>query len=339
MKETEKMKIRDKRLAIYLLVLSAFTAACVTLRTVALFMHFNSADGYFTKKGVITAASVVLIVAIAFIISYLVFGNAREKLITDFHTPTTYVPAGLAALSFVFLARELIAGIADSSADAAPARRTIAIIAAIAAIVSVVYFFLNEYLGSRYSEKRAFFGLAPVIFLVLYTLYLYFDVTLPINSPNKLIDQFAFVASALFFCSEVRISLGREKWRFYAVLGFAAALLSAYSSIPSLIIYFATIASDSGAVVISNSISENAVTLSIFIFSALRVAQVIFLKEDKSGSLAEAISGSQQNDTPQEEKEEEEPSDVNQISIDDIIEDEPTKENESENSNEEDPRN
>ena len=73
----------------------------------------------------------------------------------------------------------------------------------------------------------------------------------------------AYLSAALFFLYESRVSLGRAKWRPYVSFGLIAALLTAYSAIPSLIVYAVN------GYLVSNSIVESvlSLTLSFFIFS------------------------------------------------------------------------
>ena len=189
------------------------------------------------------------------------------------------------------------------------------------------------------------FGLATVILLAFYASYLYFDTTLPINSPNKIVDQMAYILSALFFLYEIRISLGRECWHIYMTLGFLSALFTSYSSIPSLLIYLTKGISP------SNNIYETALTLALFIFVISRIILAATLKEDKESEIVAAMRvfaterdeeikeaelrkkqaylelyNALNNISPQEETENEsteESSDSMQISFDEFIESTP----------------
>ena len=135
----------------------------------------------------------------------------------------------------------------------------------------------------------------------------------------------AYLFIALFFLYEIRLSLGRERWKQYIAFGFMAALLSAYSSIPALIVYFAK------GKTISLSIYENVLTLMFFVFITLKLLLASYLTEDKTSSVVEGImklsaERSAELEKPTEAVEEavavneeiaEEP-DENQISIMDI---------------------
>ena len=85
----------------------------------------------------------------------------------------------------------------------------------------------------------------------------------------------AYLFCAMFFLFEARISLGRQKWNIYAAFGLAASALCLYSSLPSLITYFIK------GELVSASLEENLLTLSLFIFITTRLAVTAMLPEDK----------------------------------------------------------
>ena len=159
------------------------------------------------------------------------------------------------------------------------------LIAATLALICIVNFFLTVLLSKKESEARAAFGIVVTIFLCVYAAYLYFDAKLPLNAPCKIVDEMAFLFSALFFCYETRLSLGREKWRAYVCFGLIASLLTAYSSIPTLILYFF------GGVMISDSLTGAVLALTLCIYVSARTLLVGFLmKDEKSETVAALIA-------------------------------------------------
>jgi len=122
-----------------------------------------------------------------------------------------------------------------------------------------------------------------VIFLALYLAYPYFDTAAPINSPIKISDQLAYAFAAAFFLYEIRLSLGREKWKLYIIFAFITAILAAYSSIPALITYFVRGAE------ISNSIYESILTLSICLFALLKLVMTYCLTERKEAAFIQNL--------------------------------------------------
>ena len=131
--------------------------------------------------------------------------------------------------------------------------------------MSIVYLLFNTIFVRTVSARRAIFGLSIIIFISLYLLHLYLDSKAPLNSKIKSVDLLAYAFSAVFFLYEVRLSLGREKWRSYIIFGFIAATLTAYSSIPALIVYF------SNDKLLAGTVYETILTLTIFVFAFVKI--------------------------------------------------------------------
>ena len=70
---------------------------------------------------------------------------------------------------------------------------------------------------------------------LFYTLFLYFDFTLPMNADVKIATQAAFLSVALFFLCEARIALDRPLWTLYTAVGMIALLLTLTSAVPNLL--------------------------------------------------------------------------------------------------------
>ena len=282
---------------VYLPILCLIVALSAGFRIAAVLYDYNPRIGYFDGKGLINAASIIAVCGSILLFTYAFVGNKKEKLIATFTTPETYIPSVIIITALIFFATKTYGriGYFDFSIPkgAAPAEilaqitsnLSIYVSAALVplALLSAVYFILNTTVAQRYSVARAAFGICTVLFLALYASFLYFDTTLAINAPNKIVDQMAFIFSALFFLYEIRISLARECWHLYITFGFIAAALCAYSSIPSIILFFAR------GVVISHSIEENVLTLCIFIFIASRLVLASKLGADEKSEFVSAM--------------------------------------------------
>lgn len=310
-KADPKMKLKDKRMIIFIALGFLISVAACVLRTVALFRDFDFETGYFGEKTLIFVSTFIIFASVLPALLYFIFGKARKNLIADFHSPAIYIPSGLLALAFIFMARELLLSSAFFVSEAALSQKIILFFILVGSIASILYLFLNTFLGRRYSQIRGAFGFAPIITLLAFAALLYFDTSVPINAPNKSVDQIAYVITAVFFCGEIRISLGREIWRLYTAVGIIAASVCAYSSIPSLIIYFTK-----DGVCISSSVAESILTFALFVFITAKTVLVAFLKSGEKGMLASSISSPTEQDV---EEKAEESTNENQMSIDDIL--------------------
>ncbi|MBQ8372656.1 MAG: hypothetical protein IJX38_06955 [Clostridia bacterium] len=271
-----------KRLGIYFIIFSLILIASTTLRTVACFRDLNI-YGRFSPEGLINGAGITVAAGVAILLSF-IFSTMKTALVPNFSSPANYIPGGMVGAALIFLACSVMGDIAQDIEDGfdSAVGGLVMILLVLLAILSAVHFFLNAFFTESKSDLRAYFALATVLLFAFYAINLYFNAKLPLNAPNKIIDQMAHLCSAIFFLYETRISLGRDKWRQYLAFGFAAALLCGYSSIPALIIYFAR------GMEISTGIEESVFLCAIFVFVLTRLIMSAFLKagEKKSGSLA-----------------------------------------------------
>lgn len=294
------MKSNSKPLGLYLPIFIGVLLATVTMRFVALLLNFNYDTNYFDNKILITVADCFVIAASLFFFSYIFTASKDMKLIPNFTSPETYVPTGIVSVALIFMVKSLLDRSGElkdyidylkklntlSAVSLIPTQRILMILLTVCAIfaaLSIVHFILTALVESHASTKRASFGLCTVVFLAAYAAYLYYSTNLPLNAPNKIADEMAFLFSAIFFLFETRLSIGRERWRSYIAFGFIAALTSAYSSIPSLMVYFIK------GEVISNRIYENALIFTLFIFITARLILTSKLTEDKECATVSAL--------------------------------------------------
>ena len=281
---------KTKKLSgIYLFILFASIIAASALRTAALLRDYNYGSGYFEgSKALINAAGITVSAFALLLFTFIFTAHVPEKLRASYNTSATYIPVGAIGAALVFFAANAYSSLRSYGIplQVLLKNNTMALssfLMAILAICACVFFIANALITEKSSLTRAFFGICTVIFLLFYFAFLYFDTTLPINAPNKIIDELAYISAAAFFLFETRISLDRERWRSYITFGFIASLMTAYSAIPSVIVYFAN------GEIISNSIFETALTLTLFLFIITRTILATNLPEDRDNELVTLI--------------------------------------------------
>ena len=278
-----------KKTLIYISALIAVGLICIIIRTAALFTQLDTGAIYFNNKTLITISSALSVALTVFCLSFIFVADKDLSLSASFDNAQTYVPSGLVAVALVFMSMDMLNkivrdyGSVFSRATFSSIPSALMLLVAILAPVCIVNFFLNSFLERKENCARAAFCMSCVAFLSIYAAYLYFSPALPMNAPNKTVDQMAYLALAIFFLYETRISLGRSMWKPYIAFGLIAAHLSAYSSIPSLIYYF------SSGVSVSESIAESILTLTLSIFVTSRLLLTIKLSESGINPTAEAI--------------------------------------------------
>lgn len=337
------MKNRFKLFGMYLPIYLAILVATVTLKTVACFTSLNL-YGHFSDPLMINISASLLGLGTVIFLFFIWTSKRDLKLVPAFATAANYVPSAAVSVALTFIAIHLFSfARAELSAwhdsyltfkevaQYYPQAKMplpeigviLAFLSAIFAILSIIYFVFTGMIEKVVSIRRANYGLLTLLFLCFYLAYIYFDNSLPLNAPNKISDQMAYLSATLFFLYETRLSLGREKWRPYIAFGFIASLLTAFSSIPALIIYFAE------KRIISNSIYETLLTLALFVFITSKLMLTANLIEDKKSPIIENIilasayreqqinpTGEAVEETSAEEASEE--PDENQISITDV---------------------
>ncbi len=312
------MRNKTRLFGSYLPFLMLLLLGAITLRSIALISYFNYDFHYFTVKTLPKIADALIVIATVFFIIYIIGTRKKLSLIPSFSSPANYIPSAALAAALVFTAVGFLKSFVYSSS---PITRLLSIFLVVLAFLSTAYLFFNTAFVRTISIRRASFGLSIIVFLAIYLSYLYFDGSTPITSPIKTVDQLVYAFCAVFFLYEIRLSLGREKWKAYILFGFITALLSAYSAIPAIIVYFVNGES------VSNSIYESILTFSIFIFTASKILLVdkltdanesqfiTKLKEAAAKREEELNPKSEITETAEESDKEAEAPDENQISI------------------------
>ena len=285
------MNSRPKLLGFYLPIFLALTASAVTLRTIAAIKYLD-AYGYYSEKLLFNLSTSVAVVGVIFFLTYMLFEKKDIKLIPSFSSPASYAPAAAVAVALVLIGVHLF-DVGFTVYTNNTTMRLIAVGTAILAIASAFYFIVSAFIVRRRSMKRADLGIVMLAFICFYIAFLYFDTALPINAPNKIIDQMAYLSASLFFLYETRLSLGRERWRAYISFGFIAAFLLAYSSIPTLILYFVN------GRVMSDSIYEAALSFTLFFFAFSKLLLITVLVEDKESPVVTKIIAASQKRSEQ----------------------------------------
>lgn len=259
------MKFTKDRHGVYPLAFFLLTLCAVVLRTVALLIGYDTVTGYYTTP-LGKCADVVAAVSVLFFLSYAVVFRKDKGHEISFFSPASYVPAGIVAASLPFFAKRLFSAAAgvQNVARTLPMRVT-ATIGALLTLPALLFFLLCILTPRARSVLRGECGILTALAFAVYAAFLYFNTSLPINSPGKLTEQCAYLLISVFFLYETRIALGRECRALYRAFGFAAAHLAAYSSLPSLILYFFR------DLIASDSLPAVVLTFGLFLFISLRV--------------------------------------------------------------------
>lgn len=293
------MNTNSKRLGIYLAVMLCLTAVATTLRSIACVTVLDYNSGFFSDKSLITVADIIISVTAVGMLSYL-FAASRIKLHASFSTGATYIPTGVLGVASAFFGAKVLSYATsidyyrifpEEMSHLANAAKIIGVLTAVLAFLSIAHHFFNAFITESKAEVRAYFAIATITFLALYSMLIYLDPTLSIGDYSKVLRLTAFIFASIFFLYEARISLGREMWRIYTAFGLVAAALCAYTSIPAIITYslknvLISYASSKSLV----SIEEYVLLFGLFLFITARLFITAALKEEKENDYIIALA-------------------------------------------------
>lgn len=282
-----------KKIDIYTIPLLFAALATVVLRSFALITSFNPVTMHFDNGVAITVSNIIIAIATLGFLSYLFLGEKKRPLVVKNHGASSYIPAGIVSTALIFMGAHnmymcftggynMTVRLMNFNVDILS---PMAFVCGLLAFLSVGAFFLSIFIEKNDDIYKSAFSLSIVFFLALYALLLYFDKQEhPTNSPNRFVDEMAYLSAALFFLFEARIPLGRTKWRGYVTFGLIATLLCTYSSIPSIILFFVK-----GGYTVSESIIESILTLTLAIYTLSKVLRYKLLTPDDECETAKNI--------------------------------------------------
>lgn len=318
MKEIFGMKSKLRIYGIYLPIYLLLLITVSVLGTVACTKYMLE-DGYFSDYLLSNITGWILVAAVVFFLSYIFTARKDMRFIPSFSSPLNYGPCAIVSAALVFISVYLLreAGIFTEGFNG------LTLATGLLALVSVIYFAVSAISVKRRSIRRSDFGIIVLIFLCCYVAFIFFDTSSALNSPMKTVTLMSVLAMLVFFLYETRLSLGREMWRQYIAFGFIASLLSAYASIPALIMYFVK------GRIIGLSIYETILIFSFFIFSTFKLFLVGELVPECESKVVDALIASAKERiaelTPDEPAEEED-GDIHQISFEELENSEEVKE-------------
>ena len=309
-----KNSVRKLWISLPLLILAI---SAIVMRCIACFTELDYSTGYFRNSLLISIADYTVAAMVVLLLISLAMKADNPSLRPSFRGPLGYIPSGVAAVSLVFVIIELISYIIDGTGGLLTRELfshpsyAVAALTVLLAICAIGYFAFSSLVPTARNLPRAEFGMLAALFFAFYTAYLYFAIGMKVNLPAKLLDEMVMLSVAIFLIQDTRVSLGREKWKPYFVFGAIAILLTAYSAIPTVIVYIFR------GITVSESLPRTLLIFAMLIFTVCRLISASRLGEEKPSGFATAIDAPAGNVREEEGDEEE---DSPQISIEDIEE-------------------
>lgn len=309
---------KDFRTLITALLVSVLALAATVMKTVACFISMDYDSGFFGDSLLVRISDYLVAALIIILVATLFIKVEKRAVKPSFSGALVYLPAGVFAMSLLFLSAELLGYITVKAGglftELAFSDRScvIALVAAVFALLTIAYLALTVFITEPRSILRAEFGMMAALFFALYAAFSFFRSGAPINQPQKILTEVTALAAALFMLEETRISLGKERWRGYFTLGTITAVLALYTSIPAFLVYIFR------EKVIASGTSELVFILALLVLSISRLAHAIKLPDGAPSRLAMAIDAL----GPSDEANDGEEDNFSQISIEEVADDE-----------------
>lgn len=108
----------------------------------------------------------------------------------------------------------------------------------ITAVPAAVYFISTALTGNPKKNVLIICGFFTVIWAALYLMCIYFDMSSPLNSPVRILNQLSLITVMLYFIFELRYLLDKPRPRLYLPASLLAILFISLSSVSDLILTF-----------------------------------------------------------------------------------------------------
>ncbi|MBO5701946.1 MAG: hypothetical protein J6S71_05870 [Clostridia bacterium] len=228
------------------------------LRTVAYFTSFDSEIGYFNESFFVTLVNWLIVVTCAFALSGFIFISKDADLSHKIDNSANSIFFSATFAGFIMLADfayklftiigeekfsyyKMIFSSAYRSDNAYIIRVTaiIEIFGILASVLSAVCFFVRSSKNPK-AKLSAWLGFFPIIRALVGVAQMYFDMTVQMNHPSKLMLQFALIAVMFYFLCEEReyVSPEHARPRRFFISGCLAYFLAFAGGFSEIIGFF-----------------------------------------------------------------------------------------------------
>ena len=195
-------------------IMKTGTETAALLSPFAVAFHYDESANYFAPNSKIFPIAVICAI-LAFVAAILLaIVIPKEEMVSKSPFGSRFVFALPAALGFG-------AGAILSIVEFAKSQSILFLMAAIFLLLSAAYVLLSET-----DRANTFLGFAPPIACALLVGVLYFDISLEMNAPLKVVAQCALLPLMLYFTAELRYLLNREIPRLYLALALCSIAAS-----------------------------------------------------------------------------------------------------------------
>ncbi|MBO7761406.1 MAG: hypothetical protein J6T24_01270 [Clostridia bacterium] len=246
---------------LFFLTVPTVSVITVLLRTVALLTVYDPDARYFNVN-TLPIVCAALLIGVAVVLGIFTHEMRDFFLFTaDYRDLPTLFSGIFTAIVMLFFGVTLLL----SSFSEGVAVLIIAILCTLASLGGAAHFVLHAFHAGATGTAKAMTALPSAALAILYALYLYFEGTMMLNNPAKVLAQCAWVLAVFFFLGEARIALGRAKWALHSYVTVMTAILMATLSLPNLIYHAVR-----GTPLLGNT-AQDFLALALFLYTLARL--------------------------------------------------------------------
>lgn len=282
-------------------ICSILAVVATVWRSVAFITSFDSDVGYFNGSFLPTVANWLLVLSVAIALSgfYFINKNAVLPKTLDASPNSVYFASIFAgfvlAADFIYKIYVMIGderfeyyayifkkGFRSDNSYLLRATAIIEIVGALSALLAAVWFFLRSSKKTKNGVVAAL-GFFPVLRALSGIAVVYFDMTVQMNHPSKLLLQIALIAIMFYFLCEIRffVSEKHPRPRRYFVSGCVTILLGIVCGVSEMVGFFVGRTSKGAFCV------EAFFCLTVGIYTVARVASFVKSAESVDEPIAE----------------------------------------------------
>ena len=219
-KNTQRKTFMKNKTKTYIASALLLTLTLTFLRVISLAAFYDSGVGYFKPSLIPLVMNGLFALAAAWCLSSIFTVKAGEiETVSAPQSLPMQCSSIFAFVLFVFASLSVIAGRGGAKAP---------LICALTLLLSSLFFIIPLAKQSKLEGVRSFLSIAPIAAFVIILASLYFDITITMNSPHKVLGSFALMSAMVFSLCETRIYLDKPLHR----LHFAFSLLTFVLGIP-----------------------------------------------------------------------------------------------------------
>ena len=281
-----------KTIKIFAVLSLALTALAVILRTVCLAFFYdelNEGVGYFTKGVLPTLFTVLCCMSvILFFLAALI--SKKVCCVSDGKEDNVALKI-VSACAMLGFASFFVGTI--STMEFVNLSTVFDLLVKISSLMAIIYFAMNIFGVETVKAVQVVLGFGIVVWTVCILAITYFNINVPMNSPEKTYLHLALVALMVFFVSEFRSFLVKINKPLYVFTLSCAVFFSGVETVPSLIKFFSLGMAD------YDYLYYDIVIFTLFLYVTVRLVSFAFFIDTRKK--AEELSAVENSDETENE--------------------------------------